>query len=284
VLLWPDTFTNYFHPHVGQAAVEVLESAGWTVELPAEPLCCGLTWISTGQLATGKKILKKTVDALAAHVRSGGYVVGLEPSCTAVFRSDAVELFPDDQDVLRLRDHTKTLAELLTEHTPGYQPPAIRRKALAQVHCHQHAIMKWDADEKLLKDAGVDVEHMETGCCGLAGDFGFQAGHGEISEQIAERALLPKLRAANQGAVILADGFSCRTQVHELDSGGREAMHLAELLATAGNLSYDRPEQAAAVRQAPPGKAARAALLTAGAAAAAAVAGAGALLRRRRTR
>jgi Fe-S oxidoreductase len=258
VMLWPDTFTNYFHPHVGQAAVEVLEAAGWQVKLPAEPLCCGLTWISTGQLATGKKIMKKTVDALAEHVRSGGYVVGLEPSCTAVFRSDAAELFPDDQDVLRLRNHTKTLAELLTEHTPGYQPPAIRRKALAQVHCHQHAIMKWDADEQLLKAAGADVEHLETGCCGLAGDFGFQAGHGEISEQIAERALLPKLREANPGAVILADGFSCRTQVHD-----------------------DRPEQAAAPRQPEPGVAARAVALTAAATAAAAATATAAFLARR---
>jgi FAD/FMN-containing dehydrogenase/Fe-S oxidoreductase len=282
VMLWPDTFTNYFHPHVGQAAVEVLESAGWTVRLPSEPLCCGLTWISTGQLATGKKILSKTVAALAEHVRSGGYVVGLEPSCTSVFRGDAPELFPDDQDVLRLRDHTKTFAELLTEHTPGYQPPAIRRKALAQVHCHQHAVLKWDADEKLLTEAGADVEHLETGCCGLAGDFGFQAGHGEVSRAIAERALLPKLREANPGAVILADGFSCRTQIHELDSGGREAMHLAELLATAGNLAYDRPEQAAAPRQPEPTGAAKAAVLAvAAAAAAAAVTGAGALLRRR---
>jgi Fe-S oxidoreductase len=265
--------------------VEVLESAGWQVRLPAEPLCCGLTWVSTGQLATAKKILRKTAGALVPHVRSGGYVVGLEPSCTAVFRADAVELFPDDQDVLRLRDHTKTLAELLTEHTPGYQPPAIRRPVRAQVHCHQHAVMNWDADERLLGDAEADVEHLETGCCGLAGDFGFQAGHGEVSRAIAERALLPKLREANPGAVILADGFSCRTQIHELDSGGREAMHLAELLATAGNLSYDRPERTAAPRQAAPGNAAKAALAAVTVAtAAAAAAGAGVLLRRQLTR
>jgi Fe-S oxidoreductase len=282
VLLWPDSFTNYFHPHVGQAAVEVLESAGWRVELPAQPLCCGLTWISTGQLATGKKILKKTVDALAPHVRAGGYVVGLEPSCTAVFRGDAPELFPDNQDVLRLRDHTRTLAELLTEHTPGYQPPSVRRPVLTQVHCHQHAVMGWDADAKLLQQAGAQAEHLETGCCGLAGNFGFQAGHGEVSRAIAERALLPKLRAASPGAVILADGFSCRTQIHELDSGGREAMHLAELLATAGNLGYDRPEQAAAPRPALPGSAKRAAAVLA--AALLATAAAGALLRRRLTR
>jgi Fe-S oxidoreductase len=262
-MLWPDTFTNYFHPHVGQAAVEVLESAGWRVVLPDQPVCCGLTWISTGQLATGKKILRKTIDALAEHVRNGGFVVGLEPSCTSVFRGDAPELFPDDQDVARLRDHTLTLAELLTEHTPGYQPPALPgRKVLAQVHCHQHAVLKWDADEKLLRAAGAEPEHLETGCCGLAGNFGFQAGHGEVSRAIAERGLLPRLRAANPGAAVLADGFSCRTQVHELDSGGREAMHLAELLATAGNLGYHHPEQAAAPRPATPGPAARAAVLT----------------------
>jgi Fe-S oxidoreductase len=273
VVLWPDTFSNHFHPHVGQAAVEVLESAGWRVSIPEEPVCCGLTWISTGQLATGKRILQKTVAALAPHIRAGGYVVGLEPSCTAVFRSDAPELFPDDQDVLRLRDHTLTLAELLTEHTPGWEPPALRRPVLAQVHCHQHAVMGWDADEKLLKNAGADTEHLETGCCGLAGNFGFQRGHGEMSRALAERALLPRLRSASSGAVVLADGFSCRTQIHELDSGGRDAMHLAELLATAGALGYERPEAAAAPRPVNPSLAARAAIL----AGAASLAGVGAV-------
>ncbi|HEX8006305.1 MAG TPA: FAD-linked oxidase C-terminal domain-containing protein, partial [Trebonia sp.] len=139
VMLWPDPFSTHFHPHVGQAAVEVLEHAGWRVEIPSKPVCCGLTWISTGQIATGKRMLARAVAALAPHVQAGGYVVGLEPSCTAVFRSDAAELFPEDQDVLRLRDHTLTLAELLTEHSPGWQPPKLRRPVLAQVHCHQHA-------------------------------------------------------------------------------------------------------------------------------------------------
>jgi FAD/FMN-containing dehydrogenase/Fe-S oxidoreductase len=261
VVLWPDTFSNYFHPHVGQAAIEVLESAGWRVVLPAEPVCCGLTWISTGQLATGKRMLSRAVKTLAPHVRQGGYVVGLEPSCTAVFRSDAAELFPDDQDVHRLRDHTLTLAELLTEHTPGWRPPALRRPVLTQVHCHQHAVMGWDADAKLLADADAQPEHLETGCCGLAGNFGFQPGHGDVSRACAERALLPRLREASPGAVILADGFSCRTQIHELDSGGREAMHLAELLATAGNLDYHHPERTAAPRPAPPHPAVKAAAL-----------------------
>ena len=149
VLLWPDTFTNYFHPHIGRAAVELLEAAGWTVRVPAERVCCGLTWISTGQLGTAKKVLRRTVGLLAEHVRGGGLVLGLEPSCTAVFRSDAADLLPEDLDVARLRKQTVTLAELLREHTPGWTPPRLDGlTALAQVHCHQHAVLGWDADQR----------------------------------------------------------------------------------------------------------------------------------------
>jgi Fe-S oxidoreductase len=204
--------------------------------LPEEPLCCGLTWISTGQLATAERVLGRTVRRLAEHVRAGGLVVGLEPSCTAVFRSDAPELFPGDRDVRRLRDQTVTLAELLTEHSPGYEPPHVPErsaKALAQVHCHQHAVLDWQADRKLLHRAGVDAEQLDSGCCGLAGNFGFEPGHLEVSEACAERVLLPRLRDEPPETVVLADGFSCRTQIHELDSGGHEAVHLAELLASA---------------------------------------------------
>ncbi|HVH93608.1 MAG TPA: FAD-binding and (Fe-S)-binding domain-containing protein [Nocardioidaceae bacterium] len=239
VLLWPDTFTNYFHPHIGQAAVEVLEAAGWEVDLPTEPLCCGLTWISTGQLDEAKRRLRRTVSALAPHVREGGYVVGLEPSCTSVFRSDASDLFPDDLDVQRLKTHTVTLAELLGQHSPGWQPPRFdsgELRALVQVHCHQHAVLGWDADQGLLEAAGVDVERLESGCCGLAGNFGFTAGHGDVSRAIAEQVLLPRLRSEpvdDQRTVVLADGFSCRTQIHDLDSGGHEGVHLAEVLARA---------------------------------------------------
>ncbi len=237
VLLWPDTFTNYFHPHVGQAAVTVLEDAGWEVDIPTEPLCCGLTWISTGQLKTAKKQLRRTVDALAPHVRDGGFVVGMEPSCTAVFRSDAPDLLGDHPDVRRLRDHTVTFAELLTQHTDGWEPPRLdpqqQRKGLAQVHCHQHAVLGWDADKQLLEKAGVDAERLESGCCGLAGNFGFTAGHGEVSEACAEQVLLPALREADDDTVVLADGFSCRTQIHQLDSGGKEGRHVAEVLADA---------------------------------------------------
>ncbi|MEQ0558521.1 FAD-binding and (Fe-S)-binding domain-containing protein [Amycolatopsis sp. NEAU-NG30] len=231
VLLWPDTFTNHFHPHVARAAVEVIEDAGWRVTLPRRPLCCGLTWISTGRLTTAKRILTRTVRELAPHLRAGGLVVGLEPSCTAVFRADAFELFPGDHDVRRLRGQTVTLAELLTRHSPGYRPPRLGGRAIAQVHCHQHAIMGWDADKQLLKAAGMEAEHLDSGCCGLAGNFGFERGHLEVSKACAERVLLPRVREADAETTVLADGFSCRTQLHELDSGGREGRHLAELLA-----------------------------------------------------
>ncbi|WP_328874332.1 FAD-binding oxidoreductase [Streptomyces sp. NBC_00287] len=235
VLLWPDTFTNFFHPRVGRAAVEVLERAGWRVELPSGSLCCGLTWISTGQLGMAERALARTVRRLSGHLRDGGLVVGLEPSCTAVFRSDAGELLPGDRDVRLLGRQTVTLAELLTEHSPGYAPPRVRADgALAQVHCHQHAVLGWGADRVLLRRAGVSVERLESGCCGLAGNFGFERGHLEVSRACAERVLLPRLREAPAETVVLADGFSCRTQIHELDSGGHEAVHLAELLARAG--------------------------------------------------
>ncbi|MEV4145837.1 FAD-binding and (Fe-S)-binding domain-containing protein [Amycolatopsis sp. NPDC049691] len=232
VVLWPDTFTNSFHPHVGRAAVRLMEDAGWRVTMPSAALCCGLTWISTGQLGVAKHILARTVRSLAPHLHDGGLVVGLEPSCTAVFRSDAAELFPGDQDVRRLRAQTVTLAELLTEHSPGYRPPRVAAKAIAQVHCHQHAVLGWDADARLLSAAGVEAEQLDSGCCGLAGNFGFEKGHLEVSEACAERVLLPRVRSAAPETAVLADGFSCRTQLHQLDSGGREGMHLAELLAS----------------------------------------------------
>jgi Fe-S oxidoreductase len=265
VLLWPDTFTNTFSPHIGQAAVDVLERAGWRVEIPTEPLCCGLTWISTGQLGTAKRVLRRTVDRLADHVRDGGLVVGLEPSCTAVFRNDASDLFPTDQDVRRLRDHTVTFAELLTRHTEGWQPPRLDEvDALAQVHCHQHAVLGWDADQQLLQDAGVDLETLESGCCGLAGNFGFTAGHGEVSRALAEQVLLPRLRAAPAGTVALADGFSCRTQIHELDSGGHEAVHLAELVSAGYHSARVDGSDLARHRPEPPTRTARLAAVGAG--------------------
>jgi Fe-S oxidoreductase len=245
VLLWPDTFTNHFHPHIGQAAIQLVEDAGWRVTLPDQPVCCGLTLISTGQVAIAKRVLRRTVGTLAPHLREGGLVLGLEPSCTAVFRSDVTDLFAEDHDVRRLAKQTITLAELLTAHSPGYEPPRVDARAIAQVHCHQHAVLGWDADKDLLAKAGVDVEQLESGCCGLAGNFGFEPGHREVSEACAERVLLPRVREADSDTVVLADGFSCRTQIHELDSGGKEGIHFAELLAASTAQRPQSPSLAA---------------------------------------
>ena len=227
VLLWVDTFTNAFTPEVGIAAVKVLEAAGYSVRIPAGEVCCGLTWISTGQLDGARKQLRRSLQALQSAMDNGVPIVGLEPSCTAVFRADAADLLPDDRRAARARTAVRTLAELLTER--GWRPPDLSGvSALAQPHCHQHAVMGFGADERLLSGAGADVRSV-GGCCGLAGNFGVEAGHYEVSVAVAETALLPAVRGAAADTTVLADGFSCRTQLEQLSD--RRGRHLAELLA-----------------------------------------------------
>jgi FAD/FMN-containing dehydrogenase/Fe-S oxidoreductase len=229
VVLWPDTFTNHFDPEIGIAAVEVLEDAGFDVVVPEPGLCCGLTWISTGQLRHARRVLGRTVAALAPELRAGSLVVGLEPSCTAVFRHDLHELFPLDQDACRLRDQTRTLAELLRDEASGWSPPQLGVDAIVQGHCHHRAVMDMDADQALLSAAGVDAQLLDSGCCGLAGNFGFERGHHDVSIACAERVLLPAIRQAEPETVVLADGFSCRTQIEE--NSTTKPLHLAQLLA-----------------------------------------------------
>jgi FAD/FMN-containing dehydrogenase/Fe-S oxidoreductase len=228
VLLWVDTFTDHFAPQVGRAAVRVLEKAGYQVQVTDKPVCCGLTWISTGQLDGARRRLQRTLDALDRAVRFGVPIVGLEPSCTAVLRHDIVELLPDDPRAAKVAAATKTLAELLAA-TDGYRPPPLHDlRAVAQPHCHQHAVMGWSADADLLAAAGASVEAV-GGCCGLAGNFGVERGHYDVSVAVAETALLPAVRNAPPDATVLADGFSCRTQLEQL--GRVRAYHLAEVLA-----------------------------------------------------
>jgi FAD/FMN-containing dehydrogenase/Fe-S oxidoreductase len=222
VLLFVDTFTDHFSPEVGRAAVAVLEDAGFAVRV-TEPVCCGLTWISTGQLDTARSQLARTVAALDLGVP----VVGLEPSCTAVLRGDAVELVPGPA-AQRVAAATHTLAELLATR-PGWTPPDLTGvRGVAQPHCHQHAVLGWAADRDLLARAGAEVAAV-GGCCGLAGNFGAEVGHHAVSVAVAETALLPAVRAAGPDAAVLADGFSCRTQLDQL--AGVRARHLAEVLA-----------------------------------------------------
>ncbi|TQJ10901.1 FAD-binding and (Fe-S)-binding domain-containing protein [Lapillicoccus jejuensis] len=232
VVLFADSFSDAFDPQVAEATVRVLEAAGWAPRPAAssgEGLCCGLTWITTGQLDAGRRILGRTVRTLAQAVRQGMPVVGIEPSCTAVLRSDALELFAGtelEDDARLVAGATRTLAELLAQ-TDGWQAPDLSgTSVVAQPHCHHHAVLGWAADEALLRRTGAAVRRL-SGCCGLAGNFGVEQGHYEVSVAVAEQQLLPALDDAPD-AVVLADGFSCRTQVADLRR--RPALHLAQLL------------------------------------------------------
>ncbi|MFD5566844.1 FAD-binding and (Fe-S)-binding domain-containing protein [Streptomyces cadmiisoli] len=256
VILWPDTFTEHLSPSVGQAAVRVLEAAGLRVALPPtlhlerppvgdgltvalDPLsllrgrgrvCCGLTYVSTGQLDHARAVLRRTLDLMEPVLDTAAPVVVLEPSCAAALRTDLPELLHDDPRAARLAARVLTFAETLERHAPHWSPPRVDRPAAGQTHCHQHAVLGDAADRRLRAAAGLTGE-LSGGCCGLAGDFGFVRGHFEISRACAEEQLLPSVRAADGTAVILADGYSCRTQLEQL--AGVRGRHLAEVLAQA---------------------------------------------------
>ncbi|GJF11263.1 oxidoreductase [Mycolicibacterium cyprinidarum] len=228
VMLWVDTFTNHFTPEVGIAAVSVLEDAGYSVQVPQARLCCGLTWISTGQLDTARKVLRRSITVLTETAYAGVPIVGLEPSCTAVFRSDAAELLGDSEATAAVSRSVRTLAELLSE-TDGWDPPdRSGTSAIVQPHCHQRAVLGFEADLDILHRAGVATRIVE-GCCGLAGNFGAERGHYDISVAVAENDLLPAVRQSGATSKVMTDGFSCRTQLLNLTD--RKGIHLAELLA-----------------------------------------------------
>ncbi|TQS41860.1 FAD-binding oxidoreductase [Cryptosporangium phraense] len=229
VLLWPDTFTNFFDPQIGEAAVEVLNAAGFAVRVPSGELCCGLTWISTGQLDVARTVARRTLDALEPHLDAGIPIVGLEPSCLANFKHDLPALLPDDPRAKKLAELSITLAGVLERDAPDWEPPQTDRPAITQVHCHQHAVLGDKPDRALAAAAGVDLTVLDSGCCGVAGNFGFEAGHYEMAQAAGERVLLPAVRAADQDTIVLADGFSCRTQIRQ--NTDRDAHHLAEVLA-----------------------------------------------------
>ncbi|WP_327706689.1 FAD-binding protein [Streptomyces decoyicus] len=231
VLLWVDSFNNHFSPEVLKAGVAVLEHAGYRVQVPDGTQCCGLTWITTGQLGIARRVARRTTAALAPAVSAGIPVVGLEPSCTAALKSDLPELLDGNEDARALSRATRTLAELLVHHTPGWQPPRIEARSISQTHCHQHATSGFGADSTLLARMGIDNTTLDSGCCGLAGNFGFERGHYDVSVAAGEQVLLPAVRSATDETRILADGFSCRTQIAQQTP--RSGTHLAELIAQA---------------------------------------------------
>ena len=176
VILWPDTFNNFFHPGTAKAAVEVLEDAGFHVVVPKVDLCCGRPLYDYGMLDTAKRWLCQILTALRSEIEAGTPVVGLEPSCTAVFRDELTEMFPQNEQAIRLSQQTFTLAEFLRKFAPEYEPPKLTRKALLHGHCHQKAVMKLHCDTELLERVGLDFEILDSGCCGMAGAFGFEPG------------------------------------------------------------------------------------------------------------
>ncbi|MGI5482192.1 FAD-binding and (Fe-S)-binding domain-containing protein [Streptomyces lavendofoliae] len=226
LVLWPDTFTEHLTPSVGRAAVAVLEAAGLRPALPPGRVCCGLTYVSTGQLDRARAVLRRTLGTMEPAL--GAPVVVLEPSCAAALRTDLPELLPEDPRAHRLAASVRTFAEALEEYAPDWRPPRLDRPVTGQTHCHQHAVLGDAADRRLRARAGLTGD-LAGGCCGLAGDFGFTRGHYDVSVACAEDQLLPAVRAAGPGAEVLADGFSCRTQLDQL--AGTRARHLAEVLA-----------------------------------------------------
>ncbi|MGW7515193.1 FAD-binding and (Fe-S)-binding domain-containing protein [Streptomyces sp. NPDC054796] len=228
VVLWPDTFTNYLSPEAGSAAVRVLRDAGLRIAVPPKQVCCGLTYVSTGQLDRARAVMRRTLDRVEPALDAGLPVTVLEPPCAAALKTDLPELLGDDPRAERLARSVRTFAETLEEYAPAWEPPRLERPVAGQTHCHQHAVLGDAADRRLREKAGLTGE-LSGGCCGLAGNFGFEKGHYEVSAACAEDQLLPAVRDAAPGTELIADGYSCRTQLEQL--GGHRSRHLAEVLA-----------------------------------------------------
>jgi len=228
VILWADTFNNYFHPETSRAALEVLQGSGFNVIVPQTHLCCGRPLYDFGFLDKAKQYLERILCALTAQINAGVPLVVLEPSCASVFRDELRNLFPQDLRAAKLRSQTFLLSEFLEHNAPGYRPPQFSGKVLLHGHCHQKSLMGLGDEESLLKKMGADLQSIDSGCCGMAGPFGFEKEKYEVSQAVGERVLLPAVRNTSESAIIVSDGFSCREQI--LQSTGRRAIHLAEAL------------------------------------------------------
>ena len=228
VLLWADTFNNYLHPDSAKAAVAVLEAAGFEVIVPRTSLCCGRPLYEFGMLKLARKKLEQVMKQLDQPLRDGIPIVVLEPSCASVFRNEAKNLLPFHEHTRRLQTQTYLLGEFLTEHAPNFKVPALHRNALVHGHCHHKAVMGMDAEMQTLNKMEVDCELLDSGCCGMAGSFGFEKEKYEVSMKIGERVLLPKVREADADTLIIADGFSCREQIAQCTD--RKTLHLAEVI------------------------------------------------------
>ncbi len=228
VLLWPDTFNNNFRPETLHAAVEVLEKAGFRVTIPELRLCCGRPLYDHGFLDMARGYLEQILTALTEQITQGVPIVVLEPSCCSVFRDEMLDLFPDRDDAKRLASLTMTLAEFLERYAPSLQVRSLGQTAIVQGHCHHKAILRLKSDKAVLSKIGLKYEVLESGCCGMAGAFGYEKEKYGISQACGERVLLPRVRTAGEETLILADGFSCREQIEQATR--RKTLHLAETL------------------------------------------------------
>src|SRR5215472_12329638 len=239
VILWPDTFSNHFHPRIAQAAVEVLEHAGYQVILSQAGLCCGRPLYDFGMLDHARAQLNEILVALREHIAAETPVIGLEPSCVSVFRDEMTNLLGPNAAAEQLRRQTFLLSEFLVQQA-GYHPPQLQSKALVHGHCHHKSVLKFDAEQELLKRTGLDFQVLDSGCCGMAGSFGFEAHKYDVSVQIGERVLLPAVRQASPETLIITDGFSCFQQIEQLT--GRKPLHIAEVLQMAIQAERDNAE------------------------------------------
>ena len=230
VILWADTFNNFFHPEVAQAAVEVLEDAGFRLAVQEEKLCCGRPLYDYGMLDLAKRKLRQILDGLADDIARGTPVIGLEPSCVSVLRDELLGLLPHDANAQRLARQTWTLTAFLREKAPHWRPPRLEGRAIVHGHCHHKAVLGWDKEQDLLRAVLPDHEEVDSGCCGMAGSFGYEADKYEVSMLVGERRLLPKVREAGSNALVVADGFSCRGQIA---TTGKKPLHIAQVLQTA---------------------------------------------------
>ena len=228
ILLWPDCSNNYFHPEVAHAAVAVLEAAGFEVDIPRARLCCGRPLYDHGMLTAARRRLVEILESLRDEIEAGTPIVGLEPSCVSVFRDELLRFFPDDPLAQKLSRQVLFLTEFLVRE--GWSPAApVKARAIVHPHCHERASLSLDDDIAVLKKSGLDFTVLDSGCCGMAGAFGFEKRHFDVSIAVGERVLLPAVRAADPGTLIVTNGFSCREQIRQ--TTGRRVWHIAEVLA-----------------------------------------------------
>ncbi len=229
IILWPDTFNDNFHPEVARAAVEVLEALGFRPVLPASALCCGRPLYDFGMLGRARRMLGRVVDELREDIRRGTPVVGLEPSCVATFRDELPNLFPHDEDARRLADQTFLLTEFLERFAPDADLGALAGEtALVHGHCHHKAVLDFGAERAVLDRLQLDYQVLDSGCCGMAGSFGFEEHNYDVAQACGERVLLPAVRDADPETLLITSGFSCREQIEQ--NGLPRPLHIAEVL------------------------------------------------------